>query len=527
LSPTAYNGLEEPAVWPPRTIHAGSDPLPVPYLAHPPRVIPIDIGRQLFVDDFLIEYTTLTRVFHTAQPHAAAPVLAPETELELNGGHCPLAGPFNDGAWYDPSDGTFKLWYHAGWFDGTALATSSDGLHWERPALDVVPGTNAVMARPPGHRRDGAAIWLDSAAAPASRYKMFVYWRWAEGRSGHMYASSDGVHFRDLGPTSACGDNTTFFYNPFRETFVFSIRQGWDQRARSYYEHEEFTAAGAWPAGAVRKWARVDRLDRPDPFLGNPPQLYDLNVVAYESLLLGAWAIYYGPENRVAAYLGKPKINDLQLGYSRDGFHWHRPDRRAFISCSRQWGAWDYGYIHAAGGVCLVVGDELWFYYAAFSGRSPLLAPGHTGIFAQDNAMYAGGHTGLATLRRDGFASMDGGTAEGVLATRLVTFSGSHLFVNIQTAGGEMRAEVLDEQGQVLAPFTRSRCRPLRTDATKVRVCWQGAEDLSRLQHRPVQFRFYLRSGRLFAFWVSPSPKGESRGYVAAGGPGLPGNRDL
>ena len=527
MSPDAYNGVEKPSIWPPRTIRTGPDPLPVPYLAHPPKVIPIDIGRQLFVDDFLIEHTTLTRVFHRAKTHSAAPVLSPETDLELNGGHCPLAGPFNDGVWYDPADSTFKLWYHAGWFDGTALATSSDGLHWTRPALDVVPGTNAVIAPPSGHRRDGAALWLDADAPPHSRYKMFIYWRWAQGQSGHMYASPDGVHFSDLGPTSPCGDNTTFFYNPFRGAFVFSIRQGWEQRARSYHEHADFAAAGTWPAGAARKWARVDRLDHADPCIGNPPQLYDLNAVAYESILLGAWAIYYGPENPVAAHLGKPKINDLQLGYSRDGFHWHRPDRRAFIPCSRQWGSWDYGYIHAAGGVCLVVGDELWFYYAAFSGQSPLLKPGQTGVFAQDNAMYAGGHTGLATLRRDGFASMAAGAEEGVLATRLMTFSGSHLFVNVQTAAGEMRVEALDERGQTLAPFTRARCQPLSTDATKVRVCWQGVEDLSQLQNRPVQFRFYVRSGRLFAFWVSPSLRGESHGYVAAGGPGFQGYRDL
>ena len=36
-----------------------------PYLVSPPAVIPIDVGRQLFVDDFLIEQTTLTRVFRS------------------------------------------------------------------------------------------------------------------------------------------------------------------------------------------------------------------------------------------------------------------------------------------------------------------------------------------------------------------------------------------------------------------------------------------------------------------------------
>ncbi len=52
------NGIRLPNPWPPRTIGPGSDPLPVPYLANPPEVLPIDTGRQLFVDDFLIEHTT-------------------------------------------------------------------------------------------------------------------------------------------------------------------------------------------------------------------------------------------------------------------------------------------------------------------------------------------------------------------------------------------------------------------------------------------------------------------------------------
>ena len=40
-------------------------------------------------------------------------------------------------------------------------------------------------------------------------------------------------------------------------------------------------------------------------------------------------------------------------------------------------------------------------------------------------------------------------------------------------------------------------------------------------------FRFFLHCGTLYSFWVSPSPKGESRGYVAGGGPAYPGLRDI
>jgi hypothetical protein len=36
-----------------------------------------------------------------------------------------------------------------------------------------------------------------------------------------------------------------------------------------------------------------------------------------------------------------------------------------------------------------------------------------------------------------------------------------------------------------------------------------------------VRFRFRLRNGKLYAFWVSPEVSGASHGYVAAGGPGF------
>ena len=41
-----------------------SFPQDVPYLKNPPDVIDITVGRQLFVDDFLIEETDLTPEYH-------------------------------------------------------------------------------------------------------------------------------------------------------------------------------------------------------------------------------------------------------------------------------------------------------------------------------------------------------------------------------------------------------------------------------------------------------------------------------
>ena len=51
----SYNGIEQPGEWPPRGLSRTSrEPGPVPYLERPPAVIPIDVGRQLLVDEFLM-----------------------------------------------------------------------------------------------------------------------------------------------------------------------------------------------------------------------------------------------------------------------------------------------------------------------------------------------------------------------------------------------------------------------------------------------------------------------------------------
>jgi len=41
-----------------------------------------------------------------------------------------------------------------------------------------------------------------------------------------------------------------------------------------------------------------------------------------------------------------------------------------------------------------------------------------------------------------------------------------------------------------------------------------------------VKFRFYLKHGSLFAFWVTPDENGASNGYVGSGGPAFQGTRD-
>ena len=109
--------------------------------------------------------------------------------------------------------------------------------------------------------------------------------------------------------------------------------------------------------------------------------------------------------------------------------------------------------------------------------------------------MYAGGATGYATLRRDGFASV-AAEKEGFLKTR----------VN---------------------GFRKEECEPVITDSTKVMVRWSSGNSLKQLEGKPIRFVFWIRKAEVFSFWVSDDERGKSRGYMGAGSTNCEGIRDI
>ena len=437
-SRTLYNGIELPDKWPPSGGNPSSDAvMDVPYLgpSHPD-VVPIDVGRQLFVDDFLIERTTLSRECHTAKKYIGNPVLKPESKIEIPSGHFKGAVPKDGGVWWEPRENKFKMWYEAGWLNTMAYATSTDGLSWVRPSINK-NGTNELLTIS-DLVPNSCAVVLDYDAPDDQRYKMFFRQPNANAADsrGKAMVSSDGITWTKRKDTGVCGDRSTMFYNPFRKKWVFSIRSigalgptnyG---RTRYYRESSDFLDGASWEKSDPVFWCRADKLDEPDPQIGLPAQLYNLNAVAYESVMLGLHQILVD-ENDVAMNAGRPKVTDLKVSFSRDGFHWTRPCRDAFIPSSRTSGAWDRGYVQSVGGICIVMGDQLWFYYSGFRGNAA--RPGESASLHDDSA------TGIAVIRRDGFCSMSG---DGELTTVPVTFSGKYLFVNADCADGELRAEI-------------------------------------------------------------------------------------
>ena len=98
---------------------------------------------------------------------------------------------------------------------------------------------------------------------------------------------------------------------------------------------------------------------------------------------------------------------------------------------------------------------------------------------------------------------MQAGSEPGTVLTRPLVWRGSTLWVNADAREGELRAEILDGEGNLLRPgLSLDRSTPVSRDGVRIALGWSGAEDLGELRGRTVRLRFQLRNADLFAFWT-------------------------
>ena len=285
-------------------------------------------------------------------------------------------------------------------------------------------------------------------------------------------------------------------------------------RSRAYLEHSDPEEAvslahrlrnGIKDKHIVFWFTPDDKEKRHEKYPDVDPGIYNFDAIAYESIMLGFYSQWQGPENNIARKLMIPKRNEIMLGYSRDGFHFSRPSHKPFMGVNETEGAWNYGNMQSINGVPLIVGDSLYIYS---TGRSL-------------NKVWwdAGTSTGMATLRRDGFVSMNT-KEDGYLLTEKVSFDGKYVFVNANLRG-KLLVEILDENKQPISGYTKEECIPVQGDHTKIMIAWKNKKDVSTLVGKNVFLKFYVTDGDLYAFWITPWITGESRGYTAGGGPGM------
>ena len=448
-------------------------------------VISIGKHRQLFVDDFLIaEADNITRRLCPVMKSPQNPILRPDRPWE---GRTTVP---QGTVIYDDQERIYKMWYTTDIQSkgkGLAYAVSKDGLHWDKPEMDIVLKDNArtnlvipalrfgYMYQPyfvvkdlaesdPRRRYKLAFLSIqrnvtehETATHPGTRRGLGIAFspdglRWTKARD---FASDDIIDISHIMVDPYQGNEFVIYGRTLK--ILPMIRKAW-----GHYDWFEKVYNGRAVIRSVSvdflEWAPAEFIMGPD--LKDPPstQIYSMNVFPYEGIYLGL----------VQRYISKPGIGtlDIQLAVSRDGLHFERPFREPFFPLG-EIGTWDRFMLHSMSGPPLVRKNELHFYYGGRNSR-------HRPTKVADAADPPEGNIGLATILRDRFVAVEASFDGGMLTTKPLRFEGSTLRVNCNTSFGKLCIRILDRDG-------------IRIDGYEATI--EGIDSVEQ----PVRFRKSLR----------------------------------
>ena len=469
-------------------------------------LLALGTAKQLLFDDALVEAKEGFTTTMNPATRTDTPVLAPEKPWEQRG--CSNPSVMLD-------EGIYKMWYSATGEDGIprdCYATSTDGIHWERPNLGLIDyqgsQENNIISLDLNH----GSIFKDPSAEPERRFKCilgagkydyvavncggarFRYDEnppetWHYGSVGGLY-SPDGIHW------TRCEKLIMPWYTDTRNVAF------WDDRIQKYVAYvrwneylrvEDGAQRGSFDYRAIARSESTDFENFPvpekilEPDFDDPEDadmwgggLYDTAAVKYP-LAADAYFIF------TAAYYHTTDALDIQLATSRDGIHFTRW-REPFVRLGPD-GAFDSLMLYMGVGV-LPIGDELRLYYTGYD--QP-----HDKVTGEE--YYPA--IGSALLRLDGFVSQDAAGQGGWLTTLPFTVEGNHLKVNMDgSAKGWLKVEILDDRRQPLEGFTEAEADRLGGSSTAQTVTWGGKHDLSALKGQTVRLRFVGQAVKLYGF---------------------------
>jgi len=495
------------------------------------------IGRekQLFIDDYCVqEMAGVQRTYHQAKKHPANPLLVQQEWWEDY--YIQLYG----NVLYDPERREFRMFYNAiskQGFDTVCLATSKDGVKWERSKLDLFKEngrliSNAVLK---GSLRLPTVLYAPDEPDPQRRYRMLVFTAKEMGdiksdmRTAHQHGysvffSPDAIHWTgyERNPVIQGSDMCTCCYDPVTKEYIAFVKFGTTiggkfRRCVALHTSRDFVNWGiaqtilsadeiddARVAKRLYRFRDLLKYDHPDIYQAD---IYGMTGFRYEGMRLGIiWlfdisAIASGHGN------GNDGIMNAQLVYSRDenpyGFWYRMGDRRDFISCGND-GDFDAGLVFTSSTV-IEVGDEIWFYYTGSDESYDISWEEHkkaNRARPQSKVPIRGTRysVGLATLRRDGFASIHASYPPGKLTTKLLTFTGEHLEINADSEKGCISVELLDAEGKSIPGFAKADCIPFAKDEIRGIVEWKGGRSVRHLTGKPVRIAFHMETAKLYAF---------------------------
>lgn len=458
---------------------------------------PLGAERFLLLDGFLLD-TVENAKLTVNPPRFDSLVLIADKPWEKGG----ITSYGN--AFWDPLAEEYRLYYVPVSWDVSpgyclALATSNDGVHWEKPNLGAVEWQGSTDNNIVVWAQREGTVFIDPNAAPD---RCYVFLSSEPGLRTRLFTSPDGIRFTMDEPVISqhhSDSQISSFWDGHLERYLHYPRQTHEgTRAVGFVVTQ--TMNEAWPEDIPVVMARDDRDPPATDLYTNACQKYALARSAYVGF---PTPYYHYNEPAYRAYLNTPtlaiggKTNDgaidTQLATSRDGRTWTRY-RTPYIPMGNYEGL-DVKVAMMIPGI-FYENDKLVQFFMGYT-----FTHGDTQVRHGDGGRELGG-VFRVEQRLDGFISLDFDYEGGTVVTEPLTFGGSRLYLNLNTsAAGEARVSLLDASENPIPGFGPDEARVINGDYLAAMASWiDGTTDVSALTGKPVRLRFDCRGTKLYAF---------------------------
>lgn len=406
---------------------------------------------------------------------------------------------------FDEDEGIYKAWYQSynygqptGPRTPVLYATSTDGQTWTRPNLGLVSfggsTNNSILFQSAGFGDiySPSVIKDPDETNPDRRYKM-IFWdktssagTYDGGAGMNVAFSSDGIHWtRKSGnpqipairDEDAISDVADLMIDPITGKYVvYSKTWKWNgtnalYRMISRTESDDF-----------ENWSTPQLVLDTRESDSSQPQTYGMPVFVYEGQYWGLLRSYKSPGNETI---------EIELTHSRDGVNWTRVAPGEALIPLGQSGTWDDGMIFTA--PAILKDGQFKIYYGGWNGPH--------------NAGSRSANIGLATVDEGRLVALTPSNGSGILTTNPMAPPAA-IYINADANGGQIRAALIDENGDPLPGFSFDDFNVFTGDELSHLLTWDSINALEVAIADEMRLQLELTDGaRLFSISIVPTPE--------------------